>query len=233
MWSLAEPPSDDLRQQLRQCAHDLNNVLGQILGFSSLLVRDVASAHAEGRVEVGVVDYAQELLAAGLRGETIAKQLAAIVRSMPAGPGGNSPITAAAAPSGSEAGTPAQPRRLLLAGAEETLVEPMAAAFAGAGWQVEAYRSGADALRSFRAGPAFEVVIAHSVVAEIPGTDLVAAVKALSPATTCILVLAEGSSANPAAAQWVGADACLPRSVTGLTAVAAVEDIVRRRGSAG
>ncbi len=232
MWSLAEPPSDDVRRQLRQCAHDLNNVLGQILGFSSLLVRDVASAHAEGRVEAGVVDYAQELLAAGLRGETIAKQLAAIVRSMPAGPEGNSPITAAAH-SGSGAGTAAQPRRLLLAGAEDALVGPMATAFTGAGWQVETYRSGADALRSFRAGPAFEVVIAHSVVAEIPGTDLVAAIKALSPATTCILVLAEGGGTNQAAAQWAGADACLPRSVTGLTAVAAVEDIVRRRGSAG
>lgn len=227
---MAELPSDDARQRLRQCAHDLNNVLGQILGFSSLLVRDVASAHAEGRVEAGLVDYAQELLAAGLRGETVAKQLAAIIRSMPAGPEGEAPLTAAPRPAAETA--PAPSRRLLLAGAEDSLVGPMTTAFTGAGWQVEAYRSGADALRSFRAGPAFDAVIAHPVVAEIPGTDLVAAVKALSPATTCVLVLGAGTGTDEAAAKWAGADACLPRSVSGLTAVAAVEDIIRRRGTA-
>ncbi len=229
MWSLAEPPSDDARQRLRQCAHDLNNVLGQILGFSSLLVRDVASAHAEGKVEAGVVDYAQELLAAGMRGEVIAKQLAAIIRSMPAGPEGESPLTS---PQHFGGGAPAtaQLRRLLLAGADDALVRPMAEAFTGAGWQVEAYRSGADALRSFRAGPAFEVVMAHPSTDEIPGSDLVAAVKALSAATTCILVV--GNAADEAAAKGAGADACLPRSVTGLSAVATVEDIVRRRDPA-
>lgn len=226
---MAEPPSDDARQRLRQCAHDLNNVLGQILGFGSLLVRDVASAHAEGKVEAGVVDYAQELLAAGMRGEVIAKQLAAIIRSMPAGPEGDSPL-ASPAHSGGGATATAPPRRLLLAGSDDALVGPMATAFNGAGWQVAAYRSGADALRSFRAGPAFEVVMAHPSTDEIPGSDLVAAVKALSAATTCILVVA--NAADEASAKGAGADACLPRSVTGLSAVATVEDIVRRRGSA-
>jgi CheY-like chemotaxis protein len=228
---LAEPPSDDARQRLRQCAHDLNNVLGQILGFSSLLVRDVESAHAEGRVEGGVVDYAKELLAAGLRGEVIAKQLAAVIRSMQASSEGESPI-AATAPSGGGAAAAAQPRRLLLVGSEDTLTRPMSAAFTDAGWQVASYRSGADALRSFRTGPGFEVVIAHPAAAEIPGTDLVAAIKALSPATTCILILGEGANADETAARWAGADACLARTVTGLTAVAAVEDIARRRGTA-
>lgn len=229
MWLLAELPSGDARQRLRQCTHDLNNVLGQILGFSSLLVRDVASAHAEGKVEAGLVDYAQELLAAGMRGEVIAKQLAAIIRSIPAGPEGESPLVSPLLSGGGPTAT-AQIRRLCLAGADDALVGPMAAAFSGAGWEVKSYRSGADALRSFRAGPAFEVVMAHPSTDEIPGSDLVAAVKALSAATTCILVV--GSAADEAAAKGAGADACLPRSVTGLSAVATVEDIVRRRGPA-
>ena len=70
---MSDLPSEDLRDRLKKCTHDLNNVLGQVLGFSSLLVRDIGDANATGRLPPGLLDYAQELLAAGLRGEEIGR----------------------------------------------------------------------------------------------------------------------------------------------------------------
>jgi hypothetical protein len=225
---LTEPQSEDVRDRLKQCTHDLNNVLGQILGFGSLLVRDLADANTAGKVEAGVVEYAQELLAAGMRGEVIARQLAGIVRALPAMPMTGavpSPPTVpqpAPVPTGSK-------RRLLIAGIADGAEDARAAAFAERGWQVETHRSGADALRRFRASTTpFDAVIAHPATEEIRGAELVAAIKALKPATVCVLLFGEGI-ADEAAARLAGADGGLPSSVPGVTAVAMVDDILSQR----
>ncbi len=227
---MTEHQSDDVRDRLKQCTHDLNNVLGQILGFGSLLVRDLADANTAGKVEAGLVEYAQELLAAGMRGEVIAKQLAAIVRALPALPAGAAPPPAAAPKS--VPASPGSARRLLVAGVADGAEDPRAAAFAQAGWQVETHRSGADALRRFRASTTpFDAVIAHPATAEIRGAELVAAIKALKPATVCVLLFGDGVT-DEAAARLAGADGGLPGTVPGASAVAMVDSIFKQRQGA-
>jgi CheY-like chemotaxis protein len=220
-------PGEDARGRLKQCTHDLNNVLGQILGFGSLLVRDLQDAKDAGKIEAGLVDYAQELLSAGMRGEVIAKQLAAVVRSLPAVPLPAKSDTAAAAPASASGQSG---RRLLIAGGAED--DLRALAFAEAGWQVETHRSGADALRRFRAATTpFDAVIAHPEMPEIRGMDLVAAIKALKPGTACILIFGEGIP-DDAAARLAGADAGLPGSAAGAAAVTIVDGILRQARTA-
>jgi len=222
---LSDQPSEDLRDRLKKCTHDLNNVLGQVLGFSSLLVRDIGDANATGRLPPGLLDYAQELLAAGLRGEVIAKQLTQIVRTLPALPGSvpEAPA-AAAAPEG-----PA--RRLLIAGVGDGVADPRATGFVELGWQVESHRSGADALRRFRSSTKpFDAVIAYPSAPEIPGTDLVAAIKALKPKTVCLLVLGDGI-ADEAAAKLAGADGGIAGQTSGPSAAAMVETLLRQKGA--
>lgn len=217
--------SEDARERLKQCTHDLNNVLGQILGFGSLLVRDLQDAKAAGRIEAGLVDYAQELLAAGMRGEVIARQLGGIVRSLP-----SLPLPAAGAPATPSAAAGQAPQRLLIAGGGEDDIRALA--FAEAGWQVETHRSGADALRRFRASTTpFDAVIVHPETTEIRGMDLVAAIKALRPQTVRILVFGDGI-ADDAAARLAGADAGLPGTASGAAAITVVDGILRRSRSA-
>ncbi len=228
---MSDQSSDDLRERLKKCTHDLNNVLGQVLGFSSLLVRDIGDANATGRMPPGVLDYAQELLAAGLRGEVIAKELTQIVRTMPSLPGTAAPaVTAAPAPTA--APVPSQPtRRLLIAGAGDGVTDPRATGFADLGWQVESHRSGADALRRFRASTTpFDAVIAYPSSPEIPGTDLVAAIKALKPKTVCLLVLGDGV-ADEAAAKLAGADGGIAGTTSGIAAAAMVDTLLRRKSA--
>ncbi|MBM3547820.1 MAG: hypothetical protein FJX54_12780 [Alphaproteobacteria bacterium] len=220
-------PSEDARDRLKQCTHDLNNVLGQILGFGSLLVRDLQDAKTAGQIPAGPVDYAQELLAAGMRGEVIARQLATIVRALPAIP---MPAASSAASAPSSASGHAARRLLIAGGAEDDI---RALAFAEAGWQVETHRSGAEALRRFRASATpFDAVIVHPDTPEIPAMDLVAAVKALRPATVRVLIFG-GSVADDAAARLAGADAGLPGSASGAAAIAIIDGIFRQpRGAA-
>ena len=227
---MSDQSSDDLRDRLKKCTHDLNNVLGQVLGFSSLLVRDIGDANATGRLPPGLLDYAQELLAAGLRGEVIAKELTQIVRALPSLPSGAAPA-APAAPDATP--TPAQPaRRLLIAGVGDGVADPRAVGFVELGWQVESHRSGADALRRFRSSTTpFDAVIAYPGAAEIPGTDLVAAIKALKPKTVCLLVLGDGV-ADEAAAKLAGADGGLAGQTSGPAAAAMVETLLRRTSGA-
>jgi hypothetical protein len=223
-------PSEDVRDQLKQCTHDLNNVLGQILGFGSLLVRDLADANAAGQVPPGLVDYAQELLAAGMRGEGIAKRLAGIVRALPALPIADAPPAPAELAPRPAATAGQSGRRLLVAGSADDDLRSMA--FVEAGWHVEAHRSGADALRRFRASTTpFDAVIAHPGTVEIRGQDLVAAIKALRPTTVCIVVFWDGI-ADEAAARLAGADAGLPDSAAGAAAVTMIDGLLRQRRSA-
>lgn len=221
---MSDQPGEDLRERLKKCTHDLNNVLGQVLGFSSLLVRDIGDANATGRMPPGVLDYAQELLAAGLRGEVIAKQLTQIVRSLPAIPGAAAEATPMPPPA------PDRPqRRLLIAGVGDGVTDPRADAFTELGWQVESHRSGADALRRFRSSTTpFDAVIAYPSAPEIPGTDLVAAIKALKPATVCLLILGDGV-ADEIAARLVGADGGLAGTTSGSAAAAMVDTFLRQR----
>jgi CheY-like chemotaxis protein len=222
---LSDLPSEDLRDRLKKCTHDLNNVLGQVLGFSSLLVRDIGDANATGRMQPGLLDYAQELLAAGLRGEVIAKQLTQIVRALPDLPRGAHEASAAAAvPDG-----PA--RRLLIAGVGDGVADPRATGFVELGWQVESHRSGADALRRFRSSTKpFDAVIAYPSAPEIPGTDLIAAIKALKPKTVCLLVLGDGM-ADETAAKLAGADGAVAGQTSGPSAAAMVETLLRQKGA--
>ncbi len=225
---MSDQSSDDLRDRLKKCTHDLNNVLGQVLGFSSLLVRDIGDANATGRMPPGLLDYAQELLAAGLRGEVIAKELTQIVRTLPSLPAGTAPAAPAAS-----AAAPAHPaRRLLIAGVGDGVADPRAGGFVELGWQVESHRSGADALRRFRSSTTpFDAVIAYPSSTEIPGTDLVAAIKALKPNTVCLLVLGDGV-ADEAAAKLAGADGGIAGPTSGAAAAAMVETLLRRRTGA-
>lgn len=226
---VSDQSSEDLRDRLKKCTHDLNNVLGQVLGFSSLLVRDIGDANATGRMPQGLLDYAQELLAAGLRGEVIAKELTQIVRSLPSMPGTAAP---AASPVASTAPASSGPtRRLLIAGVGDGVADPRATGFVELGWQVESHRSGADALRRFRSSTApFDAVIAYPSSPEIPGTDLVAAIKALKPKTVCLLVVADGI-ADEAAAKLAGADGGLTGTTSGAAAAAMVETLLRQKGA--
>ena len=228
---MSEASDEDVRQRLRQCAHDLNNVLGQILGFGSLLVNDVEAARAAGQVSDRLVDYARELLAAGLRGESIAKRLSAIVRSMPAdAPGSDSPAPAKPLASDQDTALQTAAGRILVAGAGLPDGGPLARALKSAGWRTEADGSGADALRRFRSSPGdFEAVIAYPAAPEIPGIDLIAAIKALKPLTSCILVLTEDGAVDEAAARFSGADACLSASAPEAAIVAMVEGLRRKR----
>ena len=217
-----------MRDRLKQCTHDLNNVLGQVLGFSSLLVRDISDANAAVRLPPGLLDYAQELLAAGLRGEVIAKQLTQIVRALPPLPGD----VPAAQPTAAQPAAVAEPsrpaRRLLIAGVGDGAIDPRTGAFIELGWQVETHRSGADALRRFRASTTpFDAVIAYPSAPEIPGGDLIAAIKALKPKTVCILILGDGASDD--VARLAGADGGLAGSASGSAAVAMVDNILRQR----
>lgn len=219
-------PNEDARDHLKQCTHDLNNVLGQILGFGSLLVRDLADAKEAGKVDAGLADYAQELLAAGMRGEVIAKRLGSIVRSLP-----SIPVPPATGVGATPAAIPNQTaRRLLISGGPESDVRSLA--FAEVGWQVETHRSGADALRRFRGSATpFDAVIAHPETAEIRAVDLVAAIKALRPATICILIFGD-VIADDAAARLAGADAGLPGSASGAVAIAMIDGLLRQSRSA-
>jgi hypothetical protein len=75
-------------------------------------------------------------------------------------------------------------------------------------------------------------VIAFPSAEEIPGADLVAAIKALKPSTVRLLVLGPGV-ADEDAARIAGADGGIAPGSSGLAAVALVESILHRRGSAG
>jgi hypothetical protein len=189
--------------------HDLNNVLGQVLGFGALLVRDIEAARASGQWPRSVDDYARELLEAGRRGEAVAREIGAIVRSAPASGAGVS----------RDSGTRL---RILLVGDGEP-GDRLAAAFERVGWSVERQAGGADALRSFRAAPAgFDAVVTRQPVADLAGVDLVSAVKALSPATTCVLLLEPGAGIDETAARMAGADATCDLDVEGLALVGLV-----------
>lgn len=234
---MSEASDEDVRQRLRQCAHDLNNVLGQILGFGSLLVNDVEAAKKAGQVPDRVVDYARELLAAGLRGEGVAKRLSSIVRSMPADIQRDDASPAMTTPSAPSSTTDADAGLqkagcILIAGTGLPEGGPVARALKGAGWRTEAEASGADALRRFRSNPgAFEAVVAYPSAPEIPGIDLIAAIKALKPLMVCILVLTDDGAVDEAAARFSGADACLAADASAVEIVSMVDRLGKRRGA--
>jgi len=199
------------QDDLRRCVHDLNNVLGQLLGFGALLVRDIEAARASGQWPRSVDDYARELLEAGRRGEAVAREIGTIVRSAPATGAGDGVSQ-----------RPGTRLRILLVGDGEP-GERLAAAFERVGWSVERQAGGADALRRFRAAPAgFDAVVTRQPVADLAGVDLISAVKALSPATTCVLLLEPGAGIDETAARMAGADATCDLDVEGLALVGLV-----------
>jgi CheY-like chemotaxis protein len=217
--------SDKMRDHLRQCVHDLNNVLGQVLGFGSLLVKDIGDAHGKGQVSSSLLTYAEELLAAGLRGEAITKELGALVRSMPD-----------SAPSPDSQAAPATPHglgmtrkgRIMMVGAADLAASPTVAALRDADWSVETYRSGAMALRAFRASPeSFDALVTRQAIPEIRGTELITAVRALKPTVACVIVL-DDPKTDHTAAQLAGANECVPAGIAANDLVASVTRWVER-----
>lgn len=220
---MSAPQTDELRQQLRQCVHSLNNVLGQVLGFGSLLVRDAGKAHAAGQIPKAFLEYAEEVMAAGLRGEQVARQLAAIVKALPAAASTGEPDTAGAA------SAPSSGRRVLLVGAQARAGGTLRAAFHAARWETEFHVSSFDALRAFRTAPeAFHAVVTEQGFQEILGTELVAAVKALSPATPCVIIRGAESGLDEMSARMAGADAAPRDDMAGAATVALVSDLVEK-----
>jgi CheY-like chemotaxis protein len=230
MGGVAESSNENVRAHLRQCVHDLNNVLGQVLGFGSLLVRDVGEASAKGQVPKALLTYAEELLAAGLRGEAIAKELAAVVRSLS---DANGPKTATSAPGTAGTATagaalPDRKGRVMLVGATDLAGSTMAKALRDARWSIEAYRSGATALRTFRANEdSFDALVTHQGIPEIRGTELITAVKALKGSVACILFL-DDPKTDQTSAQLAGANACLTLGTPDAELVTIVEKMVER-----
>jgi CheY-like chemotaxis protein len=224
---VAEESSDQVRDHLRQCVHDLNNVLGQVLGFGSLLIRDLGEAAGKGQVPSSLQTYAEELLAAGLRGEAIAKELGAVVRSMPAAP----PPVSASQPV--EAISPrslgmTRKGRIMMVGAADLAGSPKVAALRDARWSVETYRSGAMALRAFRASPeSFDALVTQQAIPEIRGTELITAVRALKPTAACIILL-DDPKTDQTAAQLAGANECVPVNIPDADLVASVTRWVER-----
>jgi hypothetical protein len=220
---MSAPGTDELRQQLRQCVHALNNVLGQVLGFGSLLVRDAGKAHAAGELPKAVLEYAEEVMAAGLRGEQVARQLAAIVRSLPA------MASAGESPAPGIASAQIADRRVLLAGAQARAASTLVPAFRAARWEIDLHDSSFDALRAFRTDPgAFQAVVTVQGSQEILGTELVAAVKALSPGTPCVILRSLESGLDEMSARMAGADAAPSDDLAGPALVALVSDLVAK-----
>jgi len=223
---MSAPEADDLRKQLRQCVHSLNNVLGQVLGFGSLLVRDAGKAHASGHLPKAVLEYAEEVMAAGLRGEQVARQLAEIVRSLPV------PASTAEPAARDTALPPPAGRRVLVAGAQARAAGTLLPAFRAARWETDFHASSFDALRAFRAAPeSFHAVVTEQTFQEILGTELVAAVKALSPSTPCVIIRSVESGLDEMSARMAGADAAPREDLVGAPLVAIVADLADRAKS--
>jgi CheY-like chemotaxis protein len=220
---MSAPPPDELRQQLRHCVHTLNNVLGQVLGFGSLLVRDAGKAHGAGHLPKAVLDYAEEVMAAGLRGEQVARQLAEIVKSLPAPRAQDEPTAPAVA------NAPAAQRRVLVAGAQARAASALLPAFRAARWETDFHASSFDALRAFRAAPGtFDAVVTEQSFQEILGTELVAAVKALSPGTPCLILRSQDSGLDEMSARMAGADAAPRDDLVGAALVRLVAELVEK-----
>jgi len=225
---MSTPQKDDLRKQLRQCVHSLNNVLGQVLGFGSLLVRDAGKAHAAGQIPKAVLDYAEEVMAAGLRGEQVARQLAEIVKSLPAAASAAEPAATTVVPA------PSPERRVLVTGAQARAASTLLPAFRAARWETDFHASSFDALRAFRAAPAtFHAVVTEQGFQEILGTELVAAVKALSPGTPCVIIRSAESGLDEMSARMAGADAAPRDDVAGAALVALVVDLAEKAKATG
>jgi CheY-like chemotaxis protein len=225
----ASASNDKVRDHLRQCVHDLNNVLGQVLGFGSLLVKDIGDAHGKGQVSSSLLTYAEELLAAGLRGEAITKELGALVRTMPdsAPPArpSDSPPPQDAGPGGLGM---TRKGRIMMVGAADLAASPMVAALRDAHWSVETYRSGAMALRAFRASPeSFDALVTQQAIPEIRGTELITAVRALRPTVACVILM-DDPKTDQTAAQLAGANECVAATVPGTDLVASVSKWVER-----
>jgi PleD family two-component response regulator len=225
----ASAANDKVRDHLRQCVHDLNNVLGQVLGFGSLLVKDIGDAHVKGQVPSSLLTYAEELLAAGLRGEAITKELGALVRSMqdsaPPPQASDSPPAETAGPRGLEM---TRKGRIMMVGAADLAASPVVAALRDAHWSVETYRSGAMALRAFRASPeSFDAVVTLQAIPEIRGTELITAVRALKPTVACVILL-DDPKTDQTAAQLAGANECVAATIAGADLVARVGQWVNR-----
>jgi CheY-like chemotaxis protein len=180
---MSQDPSEEMRVELRQSLHDFNNVLGLILGFAGLLVRDLKTARAANPALESMLDKAQEILDAAIQGEAIVKRMGAVVRARPAAP-------AAAPTHGNPAPAAGAARRFLLAGDTAHDKDALAEAFRGQGWSIEVHGSGADALRAFRSKPEdYAAVIATQSADELGGPELIDALKALEPDVPCALLL--------------------------------------------
>ncbi len=223
---MSADPSDEMRALLRQSLHDFNNVLGLILGFAGLLVRDLKSARAANPTLTnppleGLLDKAQEILDAAVQGEAIVKKMTAVVRS-------SQPADAAAdrtPPPSAEA-----PTHVLLVKSSESSAGELSQAFAQAGWTTELHHSGGTALRAFRGRQnAYAAVVTDQKVAEISGPELIDALKALQPSIPCLLLLDPEQPLDRESAQLAGADAFRAPPLAPEELVGVVRELVSTR----
>lgn len=220
--------SDQMGVLLRQSLHDFNNVLGLILGFAGLLVRDLEAARAANPALGGCLDKAQEILAAAVQGEAIVKQMTAVIRSGP------TTDVARAAKLPAAPGRPAAPAHILLVKEDQEAAAELARALAGIGWTTEVQAGGGAALRSFRAKPnAIDAVITDQTVAEIAGPELIDALKALSPSLPCVLLLDPRQPLDRESQQLVGADAVRNQPVAAQDVVGLIRELLETRGRRG
>lgn len=229
----ANEESEQLQERLRQVArmeamgqmaggvaHDFNNILGAIMGFSGFLMQDLPAGEEPHM-------FASRIMAAAERGKAQVNKVLALARGTDGTvqPEGGAGVQAGLGP-------PKGGERVLVVDDEPDIVDAMVIGLERLGYSPVGVSDPQEALAAFEEDPhAFDVVVTDLVMPSLRGSELIRRIKAIRPDIRAILCTAYSDGAKTGNEHTSVADASFHKPVNADAISACIQELIGRNRS--